>query len=94
MHVRLLHTLLQAQRSWLYSIKMDLREILCELVSQFAAFENKSNWRVNLNMADETSHSMGTRGVLSGRVSGHYFETAAFSKNFHSNSEQLNRCIL
>jgi len=38
----------------MYNIKMDLRETSCEMVSQFVASENKSNWRVNLNMADET----------------------------------------
>jgi hypothetical protein len=64
------------------------------MVNQFVASENKSNWRVNLNMADETLHSKGTRGVLSGRVPGDYFATTAFTKHSHSNSEQLNRCIL
>jgi hypothetical protein len=42
-------------------------------------------------MTDEALNYKGTRGVLSGRISGDYFATATFNKDFQSNSEQLNK---
>jgi hypothetical protein len=70
---------------------MDLRETSCEMASQFIAFENKSNWQVNLDMTDDALNCTRTRGVLGERVSGDYFASTAFNKDFQSNSEKLNK---
>jgi hypothetical protein len=42
-------------------------------------------------MAYGALHCVGTRGGLRGRVSGDYFATITFTKDFQGNSEQLNK---